>query len=152
VYTSAGWRLTNQFAKGRQIGAWILCGWTAGIAVFAYPRFIPYTNVFGGGTANRRWYLIDSNFDWGQNGKRLKHWMAANKAEHIYLDYFGTGVAIEYHKIPNTRLTPDQARQLRDGWLVVSATHLICVPEYAWFREREPTARVAYTLFVYRLP
>jgi hypothetical protein len=58
-------------------------------------------------------------------------------------------VAIEYHKIPNTRVTPDQARTLGDGWLVVSATRLMR-PEYAWLRECVPTARVAYTLFVYR--
>ena len=77
--------------------------------------------------------------------------MAANKVDHVYLDYFGTGVAIEYHKIPNTRVTPDQARQLRDGWLVVSATRLMR-PEYAWLRARHvPVSRIGYAPLVYRL-
>ena len=133
-----------------RIATWVLCGWLIFVAFKAHLYYIAYFNELVGGPANGQNYLVDSNFDWGQDGKRLKQWMAANKVEHVYLDYFGTGVAIEYHKIPNTRVTLDQARQLRDGWLVVSATHLMR-PEYAWLRERAPAARVAHTLFVYRL-
>jgi hypothetical protein len=133
-----------------RIVTWVLCGWLVFVAFRAHPYYIAYFNELVGGPANGQNYLVDSNFDWGQDGKRLKQWMAANNVEHVYLDYFGTGVAIEYHKIPNTRVTPDQARQLRNGWLVVSATRLM-YPEYAWLRERAPAARVAHTLFVYRL-
>ena len=129
----------------------VLCGWLVFVGFQADTYYIAYFNELGGGSANGYRYLIDSNCDWGQDGKRLKRWMAANKVDHIYLDYFGTGVAIEYHKMPNTRVTPDQARQLRDGWLVVSATRLMR-PEYAWLREsHQPVARIAHTLFVYHL-
>ena len=137
-------------SRSIRIVTWVLCGWLVFVAFRAHPHYIAYFNELVGGPANGQNYLVDSNFDWGQDGKRLKQWMAANKVEHVYLDYFGTGVAIEYHKIPNTRVTPDQARQLRDGWLVVSATQLMR-PEYDWLRERAPTARIADTLFVYRI-
>ena len=140
----------SRASRSIRIVTLILCGWLVFVAFRAHPYYVAYFNEFAGGPANGQNYLVDSNFDWGQDGKRLKQWMAANKVEHIYLDYFGTGVAIEYHKIANTRVTPDRARQLRDGWLVVSATRLMR-PEYAWLRERAPAARVAHTLFVYRL-
>jgi hypothetical protein len=129
-----------------------LCGWLAVVAGMAYPDFIPYTNEFGGGTAHGYKVLIDSNYDWGQDGKRLKRWMEANGVAHIYLDFFGTQPAIEWHKIANTRVNAEQARQLRDGWLVVSASQLMR-PEWSWLREsRQPDERIGYTLFAYRLP
>jgi hypothetical protein len=136
-------------SRSIRIVTWILCGWLVFVAFPAHWHYIAYFNELVGGPANGQNHLIDSNFDWGQDSKRLKQWMAANEVEHTYLDYFGTGVAIEYHKIPDTRVTPDQARTFRDGWLVVSATRLMR-PEYAWLRECVPAARVAYTLFVYR--
>ena len=129
---------------------WVLCGWLVFVAVRAHPNYMAYFNEFAGGTANGRNWLIDSNLDWGQDGKQLGRWMTANKVKHVYLDFFGTGAAIEYNQIPNTRVTPEQARQLRDSWLVVSITRLMR-PEYAWLRERAPTDRIAPTLFAYRL-
>jgi hypothetical protein len=136
-----------------QVGAWVLCGWLAVVAGMAYPDFIPYTNEFGGGTANGYRVLIDSNYDWGQDGKRLKRWMQDNGVTHIYLDFFGTQTAIEWHQIPNTRVNAAQARQLRAGWLVVSVSQLMR-PEWDWLRGARPTpdARIGYTLFAYRLP
>jgi hypothetical protein len=77
--------------------------------------------------------------------------MQENNVSHIYLDYFGTQASIEWHKIPNTRVNADQARQIRNGWLVVSVSELMR-PEWSWLREsRQPSDRLAYTLFVYRL-
>jgi hypothetical protein len=133
-----------------QIGAWVLCGWLAAVAAFAYPHFIPYTNEFCGGTANGYKCLIDSNYDWGQDGKRLKKWMNDNKINHIYLDFFGTQTAVEWHRIPNTRVSAEQAKQIRQGVLVVSVSQLMR-PEWTWLREqRQPDARISDTLFAYR--
>ncbi len=134
-----------------QIGGWVAAGLLALIAGFTYPHFISYCNVFAGGTSNGYQAVIDSNYDWGQDGKRLKQWMEQNHVEHIYLDYFGTQASIEWHKIPNTRVNAEQARQLRNGWLVVSVSQLMR-PEWAWLREsRPPDARIANTLFAYHL-
>ena len=155
VYPLLAVGVADQFARTNrkwQIGAWVLCGWLAVVAVFAYPDFIPYTNEFGGGTANGYKVLIDSNYDWGQDGKRLKKWMDDNKINHIYLDFFGTATAIEWYRIPNTRINAEQARQLKQGVLVVSVSQLMR-PEWSWLREsRQPVTRVGYALFVYRLP
>jgi hypothetical protein len=142
------------FRAGRkwQIGGWIAGGLLAVIAALNYPHFISYCNEFAGGTKNGYRALIDSNYDWGQDGKRLKAWMQQNNVPHVYLDYFGTQASIEWHKIPNTRVNAEQARQLREGWLVVSVSQLMR-PEWGWLREsRPPVTRIAHTLFVYRLP
>ncbi|HUJ08882.1 MAG TPA: glycosyltransferase family 39 protein [Verrucomicrobiae bacterium] len=138
---SKGWRLT----------AWVLASWLAVEALFAYPLYIQSFNEFVGGPQNGYEYLIDSNYDWGQDAKRLKVFLQKQGIDHIYLKYFGTQLNIEYLHIPNTRVDAEQARQIKQGWLVVSASELMR-PEWAWLREqRQPFARVAYTLFVYRM-
>jgi hypothetical protein len=59
----------------------------------SYPYFIAYFNaVFGGSGAGYR-YATDSNYDWGQDLKRLKKWVGENLTENekIAVDYFGGG-------------------------------------------------------------
>jgi hypothetical protein len=144
-------QLARADRKWRVLG-WLLCGWLALVAFLAYPNFIPYFNEFAGGPEKGYKYLIDSNYDWGQDGRRLKNWMAQNGVNHIYLDYFGTQASIEWLKIPNQRVGVEQARQIQQGYLVVSASELMH-PEWEWLRaSRSPVARVAYTLFVYQFP
>ncbi|HTS17513.1 MAG TPA: glycosyltransferase family 39 protein [Verrucomicrobiae bacterium] len=128
-----------------------LLGWQILVTILAYPLYIQFFSEAVGGATNGYKYLIDSNYDWGQDANRLKQFLAEHDIHHIYLDYFGTQYNIEYLKIPNTRVSADEARQLTDGWLVVSASELMR-PEWSWLRDsRQPTARVAYTLFVYHL-
>ena len=141
-------RMTNRVARYAMAG---LIVWQAVVAVAVYPCYLQFFNEAAGGAANGYKYALDSNFDWGQDAKRLKKFLEDRKISHIYLDYFGTQYNIEYLKIPNTRVNAEQARHLNNGWLVVSASELMR-PEWAWLREsREPTAGVACTLFVYQL-
>ena len=78
--------------------------------------------------------------------------MKVRGIDHIYLDYYGNQFSTEYLKIPNKRVNADTARQIQQGTLVVSASQLMR-PEWAWLRDsRQPTARVAHTLFVYQFP
>jgi len=129
-----------------------LFGWQAVAAVWAYPLYIPYYSELVGGAQNGYKYLVDSNYDWGQDAKRLKKFLDARGIQHIYLDYFGTQYSIEYLKIPNTRVGPEEARQIKQGVLVVSVSELVR-PGWEWLREtRQPIARVADTLFVYQFP
>jgi len=132
-------------------GAVVLLGWQVAVALMAYPLYIQFFSEAVGGAKNGYKYLADSNYDWGQDARRLKGFLEERGIQHIYLDYFGTQYSIEYLRIPNTRVTADQARQIKQGWLVVSASQLVR-PEWAWLREsKQPVARVAYTLFVYQL-
>jgi hypothetical protein len=134
-----------------QLIGWLLVASLAITAFLAHSDYIAYFNELVGGPANGQNYLLDSNFDWGQNGKLLKNWMEKNHLTHIYLDYFGTGMAIDYLRIPNQRVKPAEARNLADGYLVVSATHLMS-PDYDWLRATQaPAERIGYTLFAYPL-
>ncbi len=155
IYPLLAVGVVDQFARLDRkwwIGAWAGCAWLAAVALFAYPDFLPYCNVFAGGTANGYQQIIDSNYDWGQDGKRLKQWMADNHVDHIYLDFFGTQTAIEWHQIPNTRVDAQAARQITEGYLVVSVSELMR-PEWDWLRAQyQPVTRIGYTLFVYRFP
>jgi hypothetical protein len=144
-----------EFARSRrrdQLIAWLLAAWLMEAAFLARVDYIAYFNEFVGGPANGQNYLLDSNFDWGQNGKRLKEWVEKKQVGHIYLDYFGTVPAIEYLHIPAQIVKPEQVPKLRDGYLVISATHLMS-PDYDWLRSNHaPIARISNTLFVYLLP
>ena len=142
-------RLTNQKLKVAMVA---LLGWQVLSALFAYPLYIQYFSEAVGGARNGHKYLFDSNFDWGQDARRLKKFLDERQINHIYLDYFGTQFSIEYLKIPNTRVDAERAKQIRQGTLVVSASQLVR-PEWAWLREsRQPVAQVAHTLFVYQFP
>lgn len=153
IYPLLAVGIADQFARMGRRWMWSATGlavWLASIAVLAYPFFIPYCNEFAGGTANGYRVLIDSNYDWGQDGKRLKQWMASNHVESVYLDYFGTQPAIEWLQIPNHRVTAETAHQIRTGYLVVSASQLMR-PDWGWLRsEHQPVARIGYSLFVYK--
>jgi Uri superfamily endonuclease len=114
--------------------------------------YIQFFSEAVGGARNGYKYLIDSNFDWGQDAKRLKRFLDERQIRHVYLDYFGNQFSIEYLKISNTRVDAEQAKQIREGVLVVSASQLMRA-EWAWLREsRQPVERVAHTLFVYQFP
>lgn len=135
-------------------GRWVaagLMGWQMLVAVAAYPLYVQFFSEAVGGAKNGHRYLIDSNFDWGQDAIRLKRYLDENGIGSIYLDYFGVQFSTEHLKIPNQRVNAESARQIRQGTLVVSASQLMR-PEWAWLREsRQPVARVAHTLFVFRL-
>jgi hypothetical protein len=129
-----------------------LIGWQTIVTVWAYPLYLQYYSELVGGAKNGYKHLIDSNYDWGQDAKRLKRYLDERGINHIYLNYFGTQYSIDYLRIPNTRVTPEQARQIKHGVLVVSASELMR-PGWDWLREsKQPVERVAHTLFVYQFP
>ena len=57
----------------------------------ATPYFLSYFNEIGGGVWNGYRYVTDSNYDWGQDLKRLKQWAEKNDVSKIAVDYFGGG-------------------------------------------------------------
>jgi hypothetical protein len=141
----------NRLADRRlKIAAYILAGWQAVAALFAYPLYIQFFSEAVGGASNGYKYLVDSNYDWGQDAHRLKAYLDAHGIRQIYLSYFGTQFSISYLGIPNTRVDAESAKQIRDGYLVVSVSELMR-PEWDWLRKsRAPIDRVAHTLFVYK--
>ncbi len=120
------------------------------VAGLAYPNFLSYLNPLAGGTEHGYRRLLDSNYDWGQDFIRLKKFLDQRKINKVYLAAFGTEAAIEYYKIPAEYVTSETAKQIQQGYLVISV-HILMRPEWQWLRQsRQPVARVGCTLFVYQ--
>ena len=89
-------RFINMMHKTLNLGtkSIILAGlliWLITSAVFAGPYYLSRFNELFGGTFNGYKYATDSNFDWGQDLKRLKEFINAENIDKIAVDYFGGG-------------------------------------------------------------
>ncbi len=154
--------------------------WMVASVLLAFPHFLSYYNELAGGTD--RGYLIgvDSNYDWGQDLKRLAEFVEANTIQKIAVDYFGGGSPSYYlgEKIepwwssrgyPSTELigSPSTRSGQTPGgvWFAVSATlqmgaygepvkGFVRRPEdsYEWLKPFRPVARAGKSIFIYNLP
>lgn len=142
----------NLAGRFERVAAWTLASWLALVAWSAHPYYLAYCNELAGGPEQGWRYLSDSSYDWGQDAKRLQLFLKHNGIDHVYVDFFGTRGALERAGVRCTPVTAEQARQIHNAYLVVSASYLTR-PRWDWLRSsHEPVARVSYTLFVYRLP
>ena len=147
------WMTRSMTTKVQKFATWCIAALPAAALVstlLAYPFFISYMNPLAGGVQRGYEHLLDSNFDWGQDVKRLKQFLEERGIRRIYLQYFGTQAAIEYYQIPNDFVGSEQARQIQRGWLVISINALMR-PEWQWLREaHQPVDRIGSTLFVFK--
>jgi 4-amino-4-deoxy-L-arabinose transferase-like glycosyltransferase len=142
---------------------------TVAVALCIYPHYLSYFNPLAGGPANGYRVLIDSNVDWGQDLLRLRRWMAETGVTSVRLGWFGTAdpgyYDVAYEPLPGLgrdtffRLwwdTPFDPAKPEPGIYAISATSLWETPlrpeekrVYAWFRDRQPSARVGYSILIY---
>ncbi len=129
--------------------------------IAAFPYYLSYYNILGGGLANGYKIAADSNYDWGQDLKRLKNFTRNNKIENIAIDYFGGG-SLKYYF--GDKFEPWQSNKGQpNGWLAVSATFLqssigkpvkgfVINPEdsYSWLKNKTPVARAGTSIFIYK--
>lgn len=133
------------------------------------PHFLSYYNIFGGGTKNGYRYAVDSNYDWGQDLKRLKIWVKDNlpAGKKIAIDYFGGGnlkyslgeAAEPWWSARGSPINEDIK------WLAVSVSAIQGAKgqtirgftrkpedEYQWLKEPyKPFARAGTSIFIYKL-
>jgi len=154
-------------------------GRSAGIAALALlavetvtvrPYFLPFFNVFAGGSRGGLSLLSDSNLDWGQGLPALQRWMAERRVAHVNLSYFGTadprayGVAFvpilgsyDLQVAGAGRAGYAARRPELPGYVAVGATNLqgtYLYPDsmsdaYAFLRRKHPTAVLAGSIYVY---
>lgn len=134
-----------------------------------HPHYLAYFNALVGGPENGWQWAADSNLDWGQDLPELAAYMAENEIAHFNAAWLGSAPLAAYGLAQGEplRVWPvgreDPLLDTFDpenpasGVYVFSATQLQGVyardpARYAWFREREPTARIGYSLFVYDVP
>ena len=145
-----------------------LAGWTAWSGLAIYPDYLAYFNEWAGGPDGGWRILVDTNLDWGQDLKGLKHWMDEHGVERVKLGYVGEAYpsyyGIDFDPLPSwpdrwqhpehhDLYPPDPA----PGLYAISANLIqgryLADPEtYAWFRARTPIDKVGYSIFIYDVP
>ncbi len=154
----------------------VMLAWYLFETLISSPHYLSYFNQFGGGIWNGYKYAVDSNYDWGQDLKRLKSFIETYNMEHetkiekIGVDYFGGGSPRYYL---NDKFEPWQSR--RDNpiyenikWLAVSVNTLQGAfgklhpgqqrnpeDEYQWLQKikdpYKPDFRAGTSIFIYKL-
>jgi 4-amino-4-deoxy-L-arabinose transferase-like glycosyltransferase len=159
------------FVKGLFIA--ILLIWYFGETLFAGPYYLSYFNQFGGGVENGYKYVTDSNYDWGQDLKRLKSFVESWNMNHeariekVAVDYFGGGNPKYYlgEKAEYWQSAKGNPKYYGIDWLAVSVNTLQGAlgklhpgqprnpeNEYRWLKDPyEPYARAGTSIFIYKL-
>lgn len=141
----------------------VLLFWMLAGTVSVFPHFMSYYNELAGGTEGGYKIAVDSNYDWGQDLKRLADFVETQKIEKISVDYFGGGNPRYYL---GDKFEPWwSSRGPASGWFAISATFrqgafgttapgFVRKPKdsYEWLRQFEPMARAGKSIFIYKLP
>lgn len=140
------------------IGALIL--WYVAGSFMNTPYFLSYFNEFGGGVENGYKIVTDSNYDWGQDLKRLSRWTKENSIQHIAVDYFGGG-SPQYYL--GNRFEPWWVEKGKpSGWFAISTNTLqqhtspvepplVVTGDYRWLLNYQPITRIGTSIFVYKI-
>lgn len=121
-------------------------------SLLAYPAYTAYFSEVIGGTNQGPRYLVDSNIDWGQDGKRLITYLKKHKVPYVCMSYFGQA-NLGYYGL-DSRYLPSQndphSPSAVDCVVAISVTSLLSQDRaYAWLREYTPDARIGGSIYVY---
>lgn len=137
--------------------------------LLSFPAYLSYYNVLGGGLRYGYKVATDSNYDWGQDLKRLAIWAEKKNIPKVYLDYFGGGSPKHYlgdkyqgwwssfgppapskveglptyFAVSLNSLMGNQARPVGD---------IVIKPEdtYSWLKNKTPVARAGSSILIYK--
>jgi len=134
----------------------ILLGWYFLEMVWAYPFYLSYFNQFGGGVFGGYKYVTDSNYDWGQDLKRLKDFVEEKNISKIAVDYFGGGDTGYYLKNKAVNWSSDKGNPKDKGidWLAISVNTIQSFNNYPWLRAQrdifQPDFKAGTSIFIYK--
>jgi hypothetical protein len=138
----------------------MLLAWYAYSSISTYPYYLSYFNELAGGKDNGYKFIVDSNYDWGQDLKRLKMWLEENSVDKIKVAYFGGGDLNHYLGNKWEGFHPWDGKEQK-GWVAISATLLqegrgVAVhnfdgstTHYMWLNDYEPVARAGKSIFIF---
>jgi uncharacterized membrane protein len=120
-----------------------------GDSLSAFPYHISYFNQIIG-IENGYKYLLDSNYDWGQEMKRVARYQKeVLGGKVVYLDYWWNGdLAPDYYGIKYIKMLPSM--QEIKGTIVIGATSYM-QPDYSWLRQYPIKDRIGKSVFVIEL-
>ncbi|PIP46305.1 MAG: hypothetical protein COX15_00995 [Candidatus Colwellbacteria bacterium CG23_combo_of_CG06-09_8_20_14_all_42_19] len=161
------WFKSNFFKKQVKLGIiMLLLIWFLSDVGLNYPYYLSYFNQ-GLGTKNGWQYVTDSNYDWGQDLKRLKTFVELNGIDKIAVCYFGGGNPKYYlgDKVEYWWSAKGDPRESGIKWLAVSINDIQsskgklhpgqtrnAEDEYQWLAgPYSPYARAGTSIFIYKL-
>ena len=140
----------------------VLLSWMALAVLLTFPNFLSYYNALAGGSEEGYRIAADSNYDWGQDLRRLGQFLEKENISRIALDYFGGGSPT--HELGERYVQWRSADGLpQEPYFAISATLLQNArgkpvkgfeirPEdrYAWLEGKTPVARAGASIFIYQ--
>jgi hypothetical protein len=130
------------------VGALLLWLFLSTLVIFPY--YLSYYNALVGGTKNGYKIATDSNYDWGQDLKRLVKFVDENNIPKIKLDYFGGGNPQYYLKNKFEPWWSARGEPPVGSWLAVSANTFQGNKDYFWLKDKIPVARAGSSIFIYK--
>ncbi len=138
--------------------------WLAASIIITFPFYLSYYNELVGTEFGYR-YIVDSNYDWGQDLKRLGEVMARENIPKIYLEYFGGGSPRYYFGEKFEPWSSSKGSPPTGSYFAISATLLQSAkgkpvqgfqmkPEdtYSWLKNPSPIERAGTSIFIYKIP
>jgi len=111
------------------------------------PHFLSYYNEFAGGTSNGYNIAVDSNYDWGQDLKRVKSYIDSHDLQNVWVEYGWNGQSsLEYYMIDSLPL--ESLNENSKGYLIIGASGLPS-PKYQWLKKYKYYDRITPGVFVY---
>ncbi len=138
------------------IGLMLIIGFRLWTLKSTYPHFLSYYNYAFGGTDNGWRVANDSNYDWGQDVKRLGEFVRGNNINSLAFDnYTGLYAAKDYYKLPVNLITPSERGY--KGYIALSTSvityHQNKPQNYSWVVDNyQPIYRAGKSIFVYKIP
>ncbi|MEF8847222.1 MAG: phospholipid carrier-dependent glycosyltransferase [Candidatus Paceibacterota bacterium] len=150
---------------GAALGLVTLLVWYITVSAMAWPHYLTFFNAVGGGQDQGYKYVVDSNYDWGQDMRRLKTWVDKHNVEEIYLDYFGGADPAYYlgdkykkwkaeaspSELPPNSYFAISINQLQGGRAYPVKNYGGPVGHYRWLNDEELIDRAGKTIFIYRV-
>ena len=169
IYILSAASLKNSNPKyNRLIAAGVLVWLGIETAVVA-PNYISYFNEMGGGTKYGYERVVDSNYDWGQDLKRLATFAEDNDIDKIAVDYFGEREGLKYYmgedRVEYWWSARGNPKDEGIKWLALSVNTLQLAKgslnegfvrepqnEYSWLDDPyKPYAKAGNSIFIYKL-
>lgn len=143
----------------------LLLSWMIVSMLSTFPYYLSYYNALAGSTFYGYKIATDSNYDWGQDLKRLKGWVEKNLSVdgRIAIDYFGGGNPQYYFGEQFEPWWSSKGAPPQETWFAISATfrqdslaqpvkNFIQNPAdtYSWLRNKKPVDRAGTSIFIYK--
>ncbi len=154
-FVGIGTFLTNAFSHTKRFLRIVLGGIVLIYiltSALAYPAYTSYFSEFAGGSSQGSRYLVDSNIDWGQDLKRLAHYLRERNIPFVCMSYFGqadlTYYGIDYRYLP-TAADPHSPADVNCVVAISITSQLSQDGAYWWLNAYEPDARIGGSINVF---